>query len=72
MSAGGKRPGAGRPAGSGTGRRRVAVSISLQPAEREELAAMCQKLGISQSDFVRLAMRHSAVLAALAAETRDR
>ncbi len=62
---GGARPGAGRPTGSGTGRKRLAVAISLQPEEKEELERICAELGIGQSDFVRLALKHSAVLAAL-------
>mgnify|MGYP000977471479 FL=1 len=44
---------------------RLAVAISLQPEEKEELERICAELGMTQSDFVRLALKHGAVLAAL-------
>ena len=49
----------------GTGRKRLAVAISLQPEEKEALERICAELGMTQSDFVRLALKHGAVLAAL-------
>ena len=60
----------GRPKGSGDGRQVVTVSVSLSPEERERLTAICAELDITQSDFMRLALRHAAVLAALHKETR--
>ncbi len=62
---GGARAGAGRPKGSGSGRTVVTVSMSLKPEEKAQLDAVCAELGITQSDFVRLALRHAAVLAVL-------
>lgn len=67
---GGARPGAGRKKDSGQGRKRKAISISLTDEEKAELDAISAELGITNSDFVRLALRHAAVLAALAKETR--
>ena len=67
---GGARPGAGRPEGSGTGTKRKAVAISLTEEEKAELDRISGELGITNSDFVRLALRHAAVLAALHKETR--
>jgi hypothetical protein len=48
----------------------MTVSVSLLPDERERLVAICTEMSITKSDFVRLALRHRAVLAALAKETR--
>jgi hypothetical protein len=62
---GGTREGAGRPTGSGSGTKRKAVSISLTEEEKAELDRISAELGISNSDFVRLALMHSAVLAVL-------
>lgn len=59
----------GRPKG-GAGRQVVTVSVSLTPEERETLTEVCASLGITQSDFVRLALRHAAVLAALHKESK--
>lgn len=67
---GGPRPGSGRKLGSGAGRQVVTVSVSLSPEEREQLTAICAEMDITQSDFMRLALRHAAVLAALHKETR--
>ncbi len=67
---GGARPGAGRKEGSGQGRKRKAVAISLTDEEKAELDAISNELGITNSDFIRLALRHAAVLAALHKETR--
>lgn len=67
---GGSREGAGRPKGSGTGTKRRAVAISLTDEEKAELDAISAELGITNSDFVRLALKHKAVLAALHKETR--
>lgn len=67
---GGAREGAGRKLGSGEGRKRKAVAISLTDEEKAELDAISAELGITNSDFVRLALKHRAVLAALAKETR--
>lgn len=62
---GGARPGAGRPKGSGTGTKRKAVSMSMTDEEKAELERVCAEMGITQSDFMRLALRHAAVLAVL-------
>ena len=62
---GGTREGAGRPTGTGTGTKRKAVAISLTEEEKAELDRISGELGISNSDFVRLALRHAAVLAVL-------
>ena len=67
---GGAREGAGRKLGSGEGRKRKAVAISLTDEEKAELDAISAELGITNSDFIRLALRHAAVLAALHKETR--
>jgi hypothetical protein len=60
----------GRPKGSGEGRQVVTVSVSLTPEERKTLTEVCAEMGITQSDFVRLALRHAAVLAALHKESK--
>ena len=62
---GGTREGAGRPTGSGTGTKRKAVSMSMTDEEKAELERVCAEMGITQSDFLRLALRHAAVLAVL-------
>ena len=62
---GGTREGAGRPTGTGTGTKRKAVSVSLTEEEKAELDRISAELGISNSDFVRLALKHAAVLAVL-------
>jgi hypothetical protein len=62
---GGAREGAGRPTGTGTGTKRKAVSISMTDEEKAQLDAACAEMGITQSDFMRLALRHVEVLAAL-------
>ena len=62
---GGTREGAGRPTGSGSGTKRKAVAVSLTEEEKAELDRISAELGISNSDFVRLALMHSAVLAVL-------
>lgn len=62
---GGTREGAGRPTGTGSGTKRKAVAVSLTEEEKAELDRISAELGISNSDFVRLALMHSAVLAVL-------
>ena len=62
---GGTREGAGRPTGSGSGTKRKAVAVSLTEEEKAELDRISAELGISNSDFVRLALKHAAVLAVL-------
>lgn len=62
---GGAREGAGRPAGSGKGTKRKAVSMSMTDEEKAELDRVCAEMDITQSDFLRLALRHAAVLAVL-------
>jgi hypothetical protein len=61
----------GRPqgtTGTGSGTKRKAIAISLQPDEETKLDAICASMGLNRSDFVRLAMRHAGVLAALKQE----
>lgn len=59
----------GRPTGSGSGRKRQGVIISLQPEELERLDAICSQMNVNRSDFVRFAMKHSGVLLALKQES---
>ena len=62
----------GRPTGStgtGSGTKRKAIAISLQPEEEAKLDAICASMGLNRSDFVRLAIRHAGVLAALKQES---
>ena len=67
---GGARPGAGRKAGSGAGRTVITVSMSLKPDEKQELDRVCAELGVTQSEFLRLALRQAGVLAVLHKEGR--
>jgi hypothetical protein len=55
----------GRPKGTTKPNTRRAVSINLSPSEHEALKVASEQLGMTQSEFVRLALRHAKLLAAI-------
>jgi hypothetical protein len=55
----------GRPKGTTKPNTRRAVSINLSPSEHEALKVASEQLGMTQSEFVRLALRHAKLLATI-------
>jgi len=48
------------------GEKRVAVSVSLSPVERDELRATCERLNITQSELMRWAVENADLLKQIA------